>query len=165
MNIINRIFCIFALILTIGLSISGFADAETDVYPVLIENALDIQLLCPNDTCKEYFGTTVCNLDAPSMYGIITSGKNTTIVIIDVRTEEEYLKSHIQGAKNLHYADPDFTSKLEMLNKTDPAIIYSTTAIPSGYVLPIMQELGFSTILNLKNGINEWIQDGYPVST
>lgn len=165
MNTINRIFYIFALILTIGLSISGASAAGTDEYPVLIGNASDIRLLCPNDTCKEYFGTTICNLDAPSMYGIITSGKNTTIVIIDVRTEEEYQESHIQGAKNIYYSDPDFTSKLESLNKTDPVVVYCTTAIPSGYVLPIMQELGFSTILNLKYGINEWIQDGYPVST
>ncbi|GEM_PF-1486519 len=163
MNTNYKILGVFLLTLIIVVCISGLANADNNEYTIQIQNVSDTQFRCNTDYCTESFGTTICNLHAPSIYDIITSIQDVPIEIIDIRTPQDYQESHLEGAKNIYYADSDFADQLAYLNKTEPVIVYCRTGMYSESILPIMQEMGFSTILNLEYGIDEWILDGYPV--
>ncbi|MBU0762295.1 MAG: rhodanese-like domain-containing protein [Candidatus Altiarchaeota archaeon] len=80
--------------------------------------------------------------------------------IIDVRTPEEYLQGHIEGADNMDYYSPDFREKISKLDIDKAYLLYCRTGHGSGESLKIMNEMGFRNVTHLSGGINEWISQG-----
>ncbi len=138
----------------------GAGDTEKTVDPCFMPEVFSE---CCSDNCRESVGTTICNLDSESLSIPVMLNKDAGIVLIDIRTNEEYMKYHIPGAVNYDYTDPFFIENLAQLNRTEPVIIYCRTGVKSGNTVPIMQELGFLCVFNMENGIEEWIRDGFPV--
>ncbi len=92
---------------------------------------------------------------------IIKSGPKD-LIILDVRTKDEFNEKHISGAINIDYYSPDFTSKLEKLDRTKVYIVYCKSGFRSKKSTEIMKKLGFKRIYNMLGGINGWIEAGLP---
>lgn len=74
------------------------------------------------------------------------------VVIIDVRTEEEYNNSHYSGAINIPVDDiSDRISELS-LAKDDTFIVYCRSGNRAGKAKTALEELGY---INVLNGVNE----------
>jgi len=84
------------------------------------------------------------------------------VVLIDVRTPEEYATGHIAGAININFYDPTFQEKLNKLDKTATYDIYCHSGNRSGKTLPLMQSLGFTHVQDLSGGITAWTSGGKP---
>lgn len=82
-------------------------------------------------------------------------------VILDVRTLQEFQAGHIKNSIMLDFYKPDFTQKLSKLNKTKTYLIYCRSGNRTGQTLKIMKKLGFTSVYNLKYGINDWNRNGF----
>jgi len=89
---------------------------------------------------------------------------NPDFIILDVRTESEFSNGHIEGALNIDVNLTSFREEVEKSNKNDTYLVYCRTGNRSRTALRIMEELGFTHIYHIANGITEWISAGLPVS-
>lgn len=76
---------------------------------------------------------------------------STNIVILDVRTREEYLSGNIPNAINIDVLSQDFKSKIDMLDKNKEYLIYCRSGNRSSIASSIMSTNGFINIYNLEN--------------
>ena len=90
--------------------------------------------------------------------------ENPGFIILDVRTSSEYRAGHIEGALNIDVNLASFREELEQLSKNDTYLVYCRTGNRSGTALCEMENLGFSSIYHLVNGITEWVGAGFPAS-
>ena len=98
-------------------------------------------------------------------FNLIQKNKsNPDFIILDVRTASEFYDGHIEGAPNIDVNLPSFREEMGKLNKNDTYLVYCRTGNRSRTALRIMEELGFTSIYHIANGISEWISAGLPVS-
>lgn len=76
---------------------------------------------------------------------------STNLVILDVRTREEYLAGNIPNAINIDVLSQDFKSKIDMLDKNKEYLIYCRSGNRSSIASSIMSTNGFINIYNLEN--------------
>lgn len=76
---------------------------------------------------------------------------STNLIIIDVRTREEYLAGNIPNAINIDVLSQDFKSKIDMLDKNKEYLIYCRSGNRSIIASSIMSTNGFINIYNLEN--------------
>ncbi|CCG56847.1 rhodanese domain-containing protein [Brachyspira pilosicoli WesB] len=76
---------------------------------------------------------------------------STNLVILDVRTREEYLSGNIPNAINIDVLSQDFKSKIDMLDKNKEYLIYCRSGNRSIIASSIMSTNGFINIYNLEN--------------
>ena len=84
------------------------------------------------------------------------------LVIVDVRTSEEYSTGYIEGAMNL-CAECDAQLLLDNLNTDDEILLYCRTGRRSANALRILRENDYEKVYNMVGGIEAWKNAGYPV--
>ena len=89
---------------------------------------------------------------------------NQNIVILDVRTPEEFAERHIKNAVNLNYYSDTFREDLNKLDKDKTYIIHCRSGGRSGRNSEMMKELGFKEAYNMNGGIVEWEEKGFPTT-
>ncbi len=89
---------------------------------------------------------------------------NPDFIILDVRTSSEFEDGHIEGALNIDVNLPSFSEELEQLDRNDTYLVYCRSGNRSRTALAIMEDLGFTRIYHLTNGITEWVDAGLPAS-
>ena len=87
---------------------------------------------------------------------------NPDLVIIDVRTPQEFARGHIENAINLDYHSENFQDELDKLDKTKTYLIYCATGIWSGSALDMMAGLDFGEVYRISGGLNAWEGEGFP---
>ncbi|AST07397.1 rhodanese-like domain-containing protein [Anoxybacillus sp. LAT_35] len=76
------------------------------------------------------------------------------VVVLDVRTEEEYASGHIPGAILLPLQQlPD---RVDELNKNKTYIVVCRSGNRSAQASELLVKEGFSSIYNMTGGMNEW---------
>ncbi|WP_456395651.1 rhodanese-like domain-containing protein [Desulfurobacterium sp.] len=85
------------------------------------------------------------------------------IVVIDVRTPEEFASGHIKNAKNIDFMSRDFFKRIESLDKNSPYIICSRDGRTGMVVAKVMESEGFKKLYNMDGGIIGWAEKSYPV--
>ena len=95
---------------------------------------------------------------------IIEDKKGTSdLVILDVRTDEEFSAGHIDGAENIDVKSETFKDDVGKLDKSKTYIVHCRTGRRSETAVNIMEEMGFTDIYWMQDGIVGWQDDGYPV--
>ena len=69
-------------------------------------------------------------------------------VVIDVRTPAEYAAGHIVGAQNIDVEAADFGSKIALLDKDAPYLVYCHSGRRSGNAATQMASAGFTDIVD-----------------
>lgn len=89
--------------------------------------------------------------------------KNVKPLILDVRTPREYDQAHIEGATLIpvQVIQREYTKLLD--HKDKPILIYCATGNRSTVAARVLIQNGFKNIYNMRYGIKEWGQLGYPV--
>lgn len=71
------------------------------------------------------------------------------VVILDVRTQEEFQETHVIGAQNIDWYQPDFKDRVAKLDKNAEYKLYCRSGNRSGQATTLMQSLGFKQVENL----------------
>lgn len=85
------------------------------------------------------------------------------LVILDVRTDEEFTAGHIEGAENIDVKSGTFKDDVGKLDKSKTYIVHCRTGRRSETAVQIMEEMGFTDIYWMQDGIVGWQDAGYPV--
>ena len=85
------------------------------------------------------------------------------LVVLDVRTPEEFQAGRIESASNVDFYDADFAAQLDALDKDVPYVMYCRSGNRSAGALETMKDLGFTEVYEVEGGIVNWNQQGYPV--
>jgi rhodanese-related sulfurtransferase len=87
------------------------------------------------------------------------------LVVLDIRTPEEFAAGHIAGAVNVDYYEASFRDQLDALDKDVPYVMYCRSGSRSSDARGIMEELGFQEVYELDGGVLSWDQAGYSLTT
>jgi len=82
-------------------------------------------------------------------------GKNE-FVILDVRTKEEYNNGCLEDAVNIDFNNSDFKKMIKLMDKQKTYLVYCQSGIRSKKAVDLMNEMGFSNIYHMHEGIAGW---------
>ena len=88
------------------------------------------------------------------------------IVVLDVRTPDEYKNGHLKDAVNISLYDPNFSGKLAQLDKSKTYVVHCAAGLENGRsrkATVVMDSLGFQRIKHLNGGFNAWQRADLPV--
>jgi L-ascorbate metabolism protein UlaG (beta-lactamase superfamily)/rhodanese-related sulfurtransferase len=112
--------------------------------------------------------TTACcqqnyeNTD-PEGFAVLTTKPN--VVLLDVRTIEEFEEGHIEGALNIDVKKSDFMEKVKQILAKDRTIaVYCRSGRRSASAAADLGAEGYK-VVNLLGGIMAWKETGRPVTT
>lgn len=102
------------------------------------------------------------NITVEEAHTIIQNNENSNnVVIIDVRTPEEFNQEHIEDASNIDFYSDNFKDELNKLDKTRTYVIHCRSGSRSAQALEMMKQLGFREVYNM-GGIIQWKENGFP---
>jgi phage shock protein E len=87
--------------------------------------------------------------------------KNKSIVVLDVRTAEEFADGHLKGAQNIDIRQSDAYSKLDKLNPKTTYLVYCRTNHRSGMAVDYMMQKGFKSVYQMMDGFPGWAANNY----
>lgn len=94
---------------------------------------------------------------SPQKFEKAVSGEN--VQLLDVRTHDEYQSGYILNAMQADWNNrEEFTERIKALDKSKPVYIYCLSGGRSAAAQKWMLENGFTSVINLKGGINAWKQ-------
>lgn len=110
----------------------------------------------------EISGISTISVDAAAA---ITDNPPDDLVVLDVRTPEEFAEGHLEGAVLVDFYAADFAEQLAALDTDVPYLVYCRSGNRSGQALGVMEQLGFTSAVDVDGGIVAWTGAGLPVTT
>jgi len=98
------------------------------------------------------------NLSAQKTKALVNDYKEKSkkLIIIDVRTKDEYKKSHLTNSKLIDFFDSNFEDKIKNLDKKTPYLVHCQSGGRSMKAFKLMQSLGFKKVYHLDGGMLAW---------
>ena len=82
--------------------------------------------------------------------------ENLDMMILDIRTPEEYTSGHIPASINIDYKAENFESELKKLDRSKSYLMHCRSGRRSTAALDIFSKLGFEHIIHIEDGILGW---------
>ena len=98
-------------------------------------------------------------LNSPEIKEVLK--KNKAIVVLDVRTPEEFAAGHLKGAQNIDIRQQDAYSKLDKLNPKTTYLVYCRTNHRSGMAVDYMMQKGFKNVYQMMDGFPGWAANNF----
>ena len=115
-------------------------------------------------SCQSKSENPINNVVVDAARDLIT--KDETVIVLDVRTPNEYVTGHIEGALNINITETDFSERVSKLDRDKTYIVHCSANVENGRSaksLEIMSSFGFEKLLNMEGGIVAWEQNGHPL--
>ncbi|MGM9788169.1 MAG: rhodanese-like domain-containing protein [Candidatus Cryptobacteroides sp.] len=81
------------------------------------------------------------------------------VVILDVRTSQEYNEGHIEGSLNIDVNSETFLESVEKeINKNDTLAVYCRSGRRSANACKMLSKAGYKNPFNLSGGYLDWIE-------
>lgn len=84
------------------------------------------------------------------------------VVLLDVRTPQEFAQGHIEGAVNIDIENPSFASEIAALDPTTTYAVYCRSGNRSATATQYLLQQGFAAPFELDGGIVAWDAAGLP---
>ncbi len=85
------------------------------------------------------------------------------LVVLDVRTAEEFKSGHLPGAKNLDFHADDFAKQLAALDKSKEYLVHCAAGGRSARTCKLMDEDKFAGVYHMNGGYTAWQKAGKPI--
>ncbi len=72
---------------------------------------------------------------------------SSVAAVVDVRTPQEYSEGHLDGALNIDFQGPNFSSEISTLDSSANYVIYCRSGNRAGKAIEFMKNNGFTGIL------------------
>lgn len=80
-------------------------------------------------------------------------------ILVDVRTSEEYVDGHLEGALNINYFSATFSEDIAKLGLEMPVLVYCQSGNRSRKSMKTMYNMGFKEVKNLIGGYKGWVSE------
>ena len=103
------------------------------------------------------------NFENADVQGFAELVRDSNVVVLDVRTADEFAEGHIERAVNIDYKKDDFMDRAKAALPTGKTIaIYCRSGRRSANAASMLAPEGY-VLVNLKGGIIDWQNAGMPV--
>lgn len=135
------------------------------------DTADEASAVAPTDTPEAPVVTTAGSTGAgirvvsPAEGADIQSGGPDDLIVLDVRTAEEFAEGHLEGAIMIDFYADDFADQLAELDPDASYLMYCRSGNRSGQTRVIMEQLGFTDVADVDGGIVAWADADLPLTT
>ena len=129
---------------------------------LLVRTALAVVGVLALAACTGGSGSSGQTLDAAAFADLADS---PGVVVLDVRTPEEFASGHIPDAVNIDVSASDFASRVGALDADTSYAVYCRTGNRSATAMQIMQDAGFGSVAHLGGGVVAWVDAGGDLAT
>lgn len=103
------------------------------------------------------------NISPEETVALLKKGSSKSkFTIIDVKTEQEFLQTHLHGALHIDFFSSTFKDDLFNLDKTMPYIIICKIGVRSEITMNLMKKMGFQEVYNVIGGDERWEAEKLP---
>lgn len=91
---------------------------------------------------------------------------NTPLLILDVRTPEEFAAGHVPNAINIPHTEIKQQTSLiaQAQSEGKQIVVYCRSGRRAGYVESVLQSSGIQSLHHLEGDMNAWTKNGHPVN-
>lgn len=102
----------------------------------------------------------VVNLTQPlARKFLLEHEQDPDLVILDVRTPEEFTQGHIPGAILVNFNSPGFEREVQKLDPSKTYFVYCHSGGRSSHAIPVLLQAGVNKIYHLQRGVSM----GFPI--
>lgn len=87
------------------------------------------------------------------------------VVVLDVRTPEEFAEGHLANAINIDFQSGNFANEISKLDKGTTYAVYCRSGNRSGQAVKVLADLGFTDLYDMDGGVIDWAAAGKPLYT
>jgi rhodanese-related sulfurtransferase len=84
-------------------------------------------------------------------------------LLLDIREDEAFKQFSFYVPRVLHIPESELVQRMEEIPRNEKVIVASLTGEASLSVVRMLNEFGFTNLLNMKKGLQKWVQKGYPI--
>ena len=88
----------------------------------------------------------------------VSQNELNNVILVDVRTPEEFNAGHIENARNINWFDDDFAMKIESINKDETVYVYCKKGGRSAKAARLLDSLGYKKVIDLLGGYDAYSQ-------
>ena len=86
----------------------------------------------------------------------VTQSDLSKVILLDVRTPEEFSQGHLENALNINWFDEDFDKQVEKIDKDETIYVYCKAGGRSAKAQQKLQAMGYKNVVNLEGGYDAW---------
>lgn len=98
-------------------------------------------------------------ISTKSFHAILRGGISDDLLLIDVRTKEEFDAGHIEGAT--HYPLDTLLEHEDDISRYATAYIYCASGSRSDRGCQILDGVGIKHTVHIVGGVTQWLADGF----
>ena len=127
---------------------------------IVLKNLLQLFVVAGCVTCANAGDTAVTHLNAEQAQKLVVEKK---VIVLDLRTPEEFAAGHIAGATNINCRAAHFEKILASLDRRQSYLLHCASGSRSTQALPKFEKLEFKSLYHLDGGIKSWQKAKFPV--
>ena len=103
------------------------------------------------------------NIEPDKVYDLLSKNNKNNSILLDVRTEEEFIESKINNSLNIDFYSDNFKISILSLDKSKTYYVYCRSGRRSLNTVEFMRENGFKESYNVDGGIIKWVDLKIPL--
>lgn len=88
----------------------------------------------------------------------VSQNELNNVILVDVRTPEEYAAGHIDEALNINWFDTDFAKQIQAIEKDETVYVYCKKGGRSAKAAHLLDSLGYKNVVDLEGGYDAYLK-------
>jgi rhodanese-related sulfurtransferase len=89
--------------------------------------------------------------------------KGDDLVLLDVRSEADFLAAHLPGALNINRGELEFAVATAIPDTETRIYVYCRTGIKATFAARTLLDIGYTNVVRVTDSFKGWLEAGYPV--
>ncbi len=81
---------------------------------------------------------------------------NSDLIVVDVRSQKEFLQGHVPGAKHIPFENLETRFRHEVPQETKNILVYCSQGERSRLACDFLSREGYTTLVNMQGGFQKW---------
>lgn len=86
----------------------------------------------------------------------VSQNEFNNVILVDVRTPEEYESGHIEKAININWFDSDFADQIRSIDKEKTIYLYCKKGGRSAKAAELLGSMGYEKVIDLEGGYDAY---------
>ena len=84
------------------------------------------------------------------------AGTGSDLIVVDVRSQKEFLQSHVPGARHIPFEHLEARFQAEVPKETKKILVYCSQGERSRLACDFLSREGYTTLVNMRDGFQQW---------